>query len=299
MKIKLPQLLFRTALFGTYCLILVIGLGVSHAFEAVEGYGCYSYGDQETPQQGSRKAMILAKRSAVENYRVFVKAESSVRNYQLVEDVIMEVSSGMLSHVKITKREENGRRLCFSISANIDPKPMEALIKQKIEAKKIVEYGQSDELNPPSAFRLKVWTNKPTGRYIEGESLVISVESDRSGYLRLDYFQADGTAVHLVPNLFRAQARIEAGITYIFGANDSPEKFIITGPFGHEMIRAMVSPTPLEASPKGNSLVTDSRSYLETLKKGTRGIIVQANASIILVTVSKAAQELSSMGQEK
>jgi len=157
---------------------------------------------------------------------------------------------------------------------------------------------QSDELSPPSSFRLKVWTNKPTGRIFEGESLVISVESDRSGYLRLDYFQADGKVVHLVPNPFRTQARIEEGITYTFGADDSPENFTITGPFGHEVIRAMVSPTPFEAFPKSNLIVTDSRSYLATLKEGTRGIMVQANASVTLVTASKAAQELS-WGQEK
>jgi len=299
MKIKLPQLLFRTTLFGAYCLILVMGLGTSHASEVVEGSGCYSYGDQETPQQGSKKAMILARRSAVENYRVFVKSESSVKDFQMVEDVITEVSSGMLSHVKITKREENGRNLCLYISANIDPEPMEALIKQKIEAGKIAVDGLSEELNPPSAFGLKVWTNKPTGRYFEGESLVISVKSDRSGYLRLDYFQADHTAINLVPNLFRAQARIEEGITYTFGAEDSPERFIVTGPFGHEFIKAIVSPTPLEISPKDNSIVTESRSYLKILKKRTRGVMIQANASVSLVTSSKAAQELSSLGQKK
>lgn len=299
MKIKLPQLLFRTALLGAYCLIVVPGLEVSHASDTVEGRGCYSYGDEETPKEGRKKAMIAARRSAVENYQVFVQSESSVKNFQLVEDVIMEVASGFLSNVKETDRTVNGRQFCFSISATIDPEPMKDLIQQKIEAKKIVEDVQSDELSPPSSFRLKVWTNKPTGRFFEGESLVISVESDRSGYLRLDYFQADGTTVHLVPNLFRTQARIEEGITYTFGADDSPEKFTVTGPFGHEVIRAMVSPTPFEAFPKSNLIVTDSRSYLATLKKGTRGIMVQANASIILVTASKAAQELSSMGQEK
>jgi len=298
MKIKIPELLFLIIILGGSLLIFLTGEGITHASERVEGYGCYSYGDQETPQQGSQKAMIMARRSAVENYRVFVKSESSVRDFQLVEDVIMEVSSGMLSHVKITKREESGRNLCLSISANIDPEPMEALIKQKIEAKKIVEDGQSDALNPPSFFPLKVWTNNPTGRYFEGESLVISVESDRSGYLYLDYFQADGTVVHLVPNLFRAQARIEEGITYTFGADDSPEKFIITGPFGHEMIRAMVSPTPLKVSIQENSIVTESRSYLETLK-GSRGISVQANASVTLMTSSKAAQKFSTIEQEK
>jgi hypothetical protein len=298
MKIKLPQLLIHIPLLGAFFLIVVVGPNASSASETVEGFACYSYGDQETPQQGSQKAMILARRSAVESYRVFVKSESSVKDFQLVEDVIMEASSGMLSHVKILKREENGRNLCLTISANIDPEPMEALIKQKIEAKKIVEDGQSDALNPPSFFGLKVWTNNPTGRYSEGESLVISVESDRSGYLYLDYFQADSTVVHLVPNLFRAQARIEEGITFTFGADDSPEKFIVTGPFGHEMIRAMVSPTPLKVSQKGSSLVTESRSYLETLK-GSRGISVQANASVTLVTSSKAAQQFSTIEQEK
>lgn len=298
MKNTLSKLLFQTALLGVFSLLWVPGLEISYAFDTVEGKGCYSFGDEETPKEGRRKAMIAARRNAVESYKVFVQSESSVKNFQLEDDVITEVAAGNLSNIKETDRTVNGREVCYSISANIDPEPMEALIQQKVEAKKIVEDGQSDEINPPSMFGLKIWTNNPTGRYFEGESLVISVESDRSGYLYLDYFQADSTVVHLVPNLFRAQARIEEGITYTFGADDSPEKFIITGPFGHEMIRAMVSPTPLKVSPQGNSLVTKSRSYLETLK-GSRGIMVQANASVILVTASKAAHQFSTMEQEK
>jgi hypothetical protein len=44
--------------------------------------------------------------------------------------------------------------------------------------------------------------------------LVIYVQSDRDAYLKLDYFQADGTVVHLVPNVYRGQAFIKGGKKY-------------------------------------------------------------------------------------
>lgn len=83
----------------------------------------------------------------------------------------------------------------------------------------------------PSAFRLKVWTNKDSDTWREGERLVIYVWSERDAYLMLDYDQANGEVVHLVPNLFTQQAFIRAGQTYSFGGPNSPFDFVIRPPF--------------------------------------------------------------------
>lgn len=126
-----------------------------------------------------------------------------------------------------------------------------------------------------SAFGLKVWLDKPGGEpYAEGEPVIVFVQSERDGYVTLEYYQADGTVVHLIPNRFReGPVRIKAGETLAFGKQDGSERFIVQPPYGAETIKAIVSSIdPAEQS-------------------GKRGIQVQpdgwAESSVLLTTVPK------------
>lgn len=184
------------------------------------------------------------------------------------------------------QRIESLRRELEALAAQQAKAAAAAAIKRQV--KEVVEEGQSTAVSPASSFSLQIWTNKPDGKFFEGETLVIFVKSERGGFLKLDYFQADGTVVHLVPNMFRGQARIQKGITYTFGGDKSPQRFAISGPFGHEMIKALISPHPIEEALKTSEMVSESQSYLDTLKSGLNHMPIQANASVTIVTVSKA-----------
>jgi hypothetical protein len=116
------------------------------------------------------------------------------------------------------------------MSARISPVSVEDMIRQRVNAKEIAQTAQTTLVPDQPAFGLKVWTNKANGRLLEDERLVIYVQSDRDAYLKLDYFQADGTVVHLVPNVYRGQAFIKGGKQYAFGDESSPEQFVIKGP---------------------------------------------------------------------
>jgi Domain of unknown function (DUF4384) len=174
----------------------------------------------------------------------------------------------------------------------LSPVSMEELIRQRVNAKEISEAAISPVVPKNPTFGLRVWTNKSNGHFVEGDRLIVYVQSSRDAYLKLDYFQADGTVVHLVPNVFRGQASIKAGQTYSFGDDSAPEHFEIRGPFGAEIIKALLSVRPFDSTLAVNGTTSDSRDYLQDLKSGLRGIKVKAaEESIPLLTISKSVEE--------
>ena len=261
--------------------------------ETVSGVGCYAYGDNETPAQAKQAAQTIAQEKAVRSHRVFVQSASRVKNFQLEDNVIQTASAGMLEQVKVEKEEKkSGQEICVTITAKLSPVSIEEMIQQRINAKDIAqEAAKSKVLSSSSGFGVRVWTNKTDGRFTEGEPLIIYVAPERDGYLRLDYFQADGKVVHLVPNLFSGQVKVKAGQTYVFGDDTSPQHFIIQEPYGNETVKAMLSDQPVQI-PNSERPVEDSRDYMNNAKLVTRGVgILGVEQAVSLVTVSKVVKE--------
>lgn len=271
----------------TLLLTLLPQLVRAEQVQTAEGQACYRYGDKETPVQAKEEAIALARKTAVENHRVFIDSKSAVKDFQLEKDLIEAVSIGVLTHVKILKEKEEDRTVCVTVTGLIDPTQTQKLIEQRMKAKDIVKDAMSQDVSPRSTFGLKVWVNSSDGRYTEGEELIIHLQSESDGYLKLDYYQADGNVVHLVPNLFRGQGEIEKGKTYTFGGVMSAEQFVIQGPFGDELIKAFVSPQRIPEIYETKQLVEDSASHIQTMKMKLRGVRVQANAAVRLHTAQK------------
>lgn len=263
--------------------------GASAALDPVHGQGCYTFGDDQTPAQAKKAALALARQQAVEGYRVYVQSASTVKNFQLEDDLIQNVSAGMLQDVQVEKTEKKDQEICITIAARISPVKLEELIQQRAKAKDVAQTAQAPLLTAGSAFGLRLWTNKPDGSFVEGDPLIVSLQSDRDGYLKLDYFQADGTVVHLVPNVFGGEAFIRAGQTYTFGGPGGREAFTIQGPFGSETIKALVSSQPFDRSLAAANPVEESRGYLNNLQVATRGIKVGAGAAAAPPQWSEAA----------
>ena len=270
-------------------------LALADSFEKVEGHACYAYGDDETPALAKKKAMARAREQAVSGYQVFVQSSSKVKDFQLQEDLIHTMSAGMLHHVRVEKEEKEGQEICITISAGIEAQSVEKEIDRRLEQRAIKAELTSTPLTPDSDIKLKVWVEKTDGQYSEGENLVVYVKSEEDAYLKLDYFQADGSVVHMVPNLFRRQAFIQKGQTYEFGGKNSPEQFVISGPFGDETIKALASTSPFGGGIQMNQPMSESQSYINTLKKGLeagkRGVRVISGASTTLYTTSQEVLE--------
>jgi len=277
--------------------------------ESVQGKACYSFGDDETPIMAKKKAEALARERAVSGYRVWVESSSKVKNFQLQEDLIQTISAGMLHMVAIDEEEWDGRKICIALSAEIDPQDINMEVSRRQDQQQIQAEVTSEFFTPDPAFGLQIWLNKADGWFVEGDYLVIKVQVDRDAYLKLDYFQANGTVVHLVPNLYRDQAFIQKGKTYVFGGENSPERFIISEPFGDEVIKAVVSVQPFSEAliPKEN--ISESHAYLKNLKRGlsvepgfkkgtVRGIRIMSGASASLNTSSREVMDFKNILNE-
>ena len=98
------------------------------------------------------------------------------------------------------------------------------------------------------AFGLKVWSNKAPGEtYVEGEPLILYVMAEAPAFLWIDYYQADGQIVPLLPHpLISNQA--QAGQRFTLGGAGSAFQFTVAPPFGAEMLTVVASPTPIDAA---------------------------------------------------
>ena len=282
-----------TLIFSSIALCLpvysIAGQDAPKPLETVRGSGCYKFGDEETPAKARRGAMALAQEEAVRKHHVFVESSQRVKNFQLEEDLIQTASAAMLQEIQIEKEERKAQEICITLTAKISPVSIEDMIRQRLNAKEIAQNAKTALVPNQPAFGLKVWTNKPEGRFLENEKLVIYIQSDRDAYLKLDYFQADGTVVHLVPNVYRGQAFIKGAKKYAFGDETSPEQFVINPPYGTEAIKAIVAVRPFDSEAEGAPSVSDSRAYLQS---GLRGIkVVAATSSVEISTESHAVAD--------
>ena len=93
------------------------------AGEIVRGKACYRFSDQESIQAARDIAMSMAKREALEGYKVFVESTSTVQNFTLKNDLISSLSVAVLRKMKITKQTEDlaKMKICTVITAEIEP----------------------------------------------------------------------------------------------------------------------------------------------------------------------------------
>ena len=274
------------------------GAMAAQLLETVVGTGCYTYGDDQTPALAKRAALALAQEQAVRSHHVFVSSKSTVTNFQLEEDIVTTASSGMLEQIHVDKQDSKGQEVCVTITAKLSPIKLNSVIQQKTKAQQVADAAQMPVLTDGSGFELKLWTYKQGGEvFVEGDDLEISVKSNRDAFLKIDYYQADGTVVHLVPNMFVDDAFVQAGKTYTFGGRHSRSGFRITGSFGAETIKAVASTHPLDATLASGKTVEESQGYLNNFHATMRGIQITANpkqpaqwaeSTFGLTTVSKA-----------
>jgi Domain of unknown function (DUF4384) len=259
------------------------------ATETVRGTHCYRYGDNESFTKARETAINIALKEAIRSHRVFVESSTRVKNFQLEDDIIATTSSMMLKETTVEKEVRKPQEVCVTITASFNPSSTEELIRQRLAAKEVAIEATTAVVPAQQGFGLKVWTNKSTNSFSENERLIIYVKSDRDAYLKLDYFQANGTVAHLVPNMYRGQGHITGGQTYAFGDDTSPEHFIVQEPYGDEVIKAIVSVTPFDLANESVEAVGDSRTYIKTNLRGIK--LVAAESSVSLKTVGTAVSD--------
>lgn len=103
--------------------------------------GTYNMGDGETPTVAEGRALLQAKRTAVEQAGTYVESYSKVKNYQLTEDEIQVLASGIMEVGILDKKRTivgDGFNFWVKIKAKVNPDKMEEMVK-KVKEKSVVE----------------------------------------------------------------------------------------------------------------------------------------------------------------
>jgi|SRR3989344_578491 len=100
---KVPQSLLWQTMFAvcvsSFAMILLLflpSLGFAETKEIISE-GTYNMGDGETPSVAESRALLQAKRTALEQAGTYVESYSKVKNFQLTEDEIKVITSGLIS----------------------------------------------------------------------------------------------------------------------------------------------------------------------------------------------------------
>ncbi|MBW0449575.1 DUF4384 domain-containing protein [bacterium M00.F.Ca.ET.228.01.1.1] len=118
----------------------------------------------------------------------------------------------------------------------------------------------------------------PGGRLSEGDSLVVDVSTPGyDSYVNLDYYQLDGNVVHMVPS---PRAKDNQAPPHYSATVGSAGDWVISKPFGSEMVVLLITPAPLfdkprpEAEPRADYLrALDTRLTQIAAKYGRERIV--------------------------
>jgi hypothetical protein len=232
----------------------------------VQGSACYRLGDDESLLSAQKKALALAREAALQKIKAFAESADRLGSRGLEHEVMAAASRVGLSNERITKQEVRAHQVCVWLSATPNSREVAELMKQRLNARELAQKVQDPVIAQPSSFTVKVWTNKKDEPFVEGERLIISVESEKDAYLKLDYYTAEGKVVHLVPNVFPDKERIRGGQTYAFGEEGGPLEFKVSPPFGEETIKAIVSTVPFDSALTEPERTSEATVYLTKMQ---------------------------------
>lgn len=134
------------------------------------------------------------------------------------------------------------------------------------------------------AFGLKVWSDKAVGEaYAEGENLVLHVESESSVFLRIDYYQADGKIVRLLPNPLMSN-RVVAEWRFTLGGDGNVFQFKVAPPFGTEMLTVVASQHPIDMEAETSTEELND-SYVDQLSRRLQTYRAQGRAAAAYIRI--------------
>jgi len=159
-------------------------------------------------------------------------------------------------------------------------------------------------------FQLNVWSDKGIGAvYVDGDNLVLRILADMDCYLYVDYYQVDGSVVHILPNASDSNA-VKAGRPLIIGKPESIEilvdkngrplfdgiprskEYRVQSPFGEELLLVVASQEKMNVVTK--TTVEAAEPYIEQLMESIskqQSKIKMAGTHLIILTRKKQQAE--------
>ncbi len=75
----------------------------------------------------------MAVRNAIESYKTFVVATSTVNDYKLIKDLIQTISSGYIEDLKTVEETVNGRTIRIIVEGYIAPAVIDKVLTREVE----------------------------------------------------------------------------------------------------------------------------------------------------------------------
>ncbi|MCU7835831.1 MAG: DUF4384 domain-containing protein [gamma proteobacterium symbiont of Taylorina sp.] len=287
--IKRKKRKFRFCILSGLIALIILTSDVNAQSEVgiitnMEGNISIISGDKRTADFGDD--LILKDKIKVgENSSLVLTYYAGCRQEWFGENTILEVGSDKSKVIsgKIEKSEAFDCEVPEVVLSDKDSFKKAAFHFRSIPAEKTVKNNQQPQTIPAITsgsikvgankeqtgdVKLRIWTAKKKGMpYHSGEQIIIYLVADKNAYLMLDYFQADGNVVHLVPNLFAEKRKIKAGQIYVIGGKKSKLKLITKSPYGRETVSALVSTSPLAGDFESFDLTEESNYYKQKLEK--------------------------------
>ena len=140
---------------------------------------------------------------------------------------------------------------------------VETLIWPYCEVMEILAPFELDARNQALDFGPK----QHTTRYIQGDNLVLGLTAPSyDAYLYVDYYQADGGVVHMLPITPAQHKRYAAGQSFTIGEPQKGGKqWQVQPPFGTELIVILASRDPLFQTPRPET--ESAQGYLAALRE--------------------------------
>jgi len=110
--------------------------------------GTYNMGDGETPSVAESRALLQAKRIAVEQAGTYVESYTKVENLQLTKDEIQVLASGIMEVEILDKKRTvigDGFHFWVQIKAKVNPDKIEEMAKRVKEKSVIEDYKKIQE----------------------------------------------------------------------------------------------------------------------------------------------------------
>ena len=154
----------------------------SHGFTAVKeivSEGAYNMGDGETPSVAESRALLNAKRIALEQAGTYVESYTKVENMQVTEDEIKVLTSGIMEVEILDKKRTivgDGFRFWVKIKARVNPDRIQEMAN-KVKDKSVIEdYKKIQEAYDKSQKEIEE-LKKKFSQVTEGEREKKQIES--------------------------------------------------------------------------------------------------------------------------
>lgn len=128
-------------------LLLLQSFGLAQTKEII-AEGAYNMGDGETPTVAESRALLQAKRTALEQAGTYVESYSKVKNFQLTEDEIKVLASGLMEVEILDKKRTvvgDGFNFRVKIKARVQTEKMEEMAKSVKEKSVVEDYKKIQE----------------------------------------------------------------------------------------------------------------------------------------------------------